>query len=500
MAHHPYSLPPLRMAAGTSIVMALAAAAVLWTAPQAHGSDAALVTGPAAARLGEPNLRLVTGIIRSLRMRDWDIAVCDDDGVPKGWHSLSGGLHLRLTENGRSADVWALPNDWVAVRTRTSSDPEDPPARIITVAGVLWATMSSNVCGRFFERFADPVPTYDPATHGGHGNRPTPKQWTPEQVTRLTALAAEALNRFCVLPPERAAGIRSLASLGVPAHALYRELSQDHDLLVRDAAIAAQALVADDATIRFLGGLLTREDADPDHRQTVLLAAQTLREIAVPTAIPDLLTALDHLDDAETVGVVVATLALLRCQAASPRILDLMRRESDRSRRVAYAKALSTLRAREAIPLIKELIPSTDITGQDIFNVPRNASLVSPRLSYLKLTAPWGATVGHVRFLLLPFIPVVPLGKDCLVTLLIESCGEAIDSVTYLDGVLTVDGIEHQHSSGSYTGNFTVSPGNVGEHQLDLSAFISAPGTHRVGYRCDGLIANDIDIEVAAAK
>jgi hypothetical protein len=488
----------VRLRGIASPLLTLAIAVVLVPAPQASSADYALVPDSSAMRLGEPTLELVKGVIRAMRLRDYDIAVLDDEGVPKGWHALSGGLHLRVTENGRSSDVWALPDDWVAVRTAEATDPQDPPAEIITMAGVRWATMRDTVSDRFFERFRDPSPRHDPADHRVPAQRPLPKRWTPEQVARQSALARETFERFCLRADERAAGLRSLASLGVPAFPLYRDSAQDPDTRVSDAAISALATVVEGAGISFLGTLLTHEDAAPDHRHTAYAAALALRRIADPASIPDLLTALGSNGDPETILVVVDALAGLQCREASPRLLELLRSDADTARRAAYAKALSTLRVGEAIPLIRGLIASTDIMGDDLCHVPRTAGNPSLLLSYLKLTAPWSPIVDHARILLLPCTPAVPLGKGCSVTLLIESCGEAIDSVTYLDGVLTVDGVEHQHSMGAVIGNFTVLPGNAGCHVLDLSAAIAAAGTHRVGYRCGALIAHDLDLVVAS--
>jgi hypothetical protein len=159
---------------------------------------------------------------------------------------------------------------------------------------------------------------------------------------------------------------------------------------------------------------------------------------------------------------------------------------------------LSTLHAAEAIPFFAGLIPHKDITGAELLAEMQESSRASPMLSYLKLTASWSETIDHARILLLPTAPTVPLGAACTVTLLVEACGASIESLDYITGVMTVDGVDHKVLPMAAVGCFTVRPGDAGCHDLDLSTFITAPGRHVVGFRHGGLITHPIEVVVTA--
>ncbi len=488
--------PPARHRTMTAIVLlALGALLVPWQAAGASAAEAALDTDKARARLGQPTVDALTAMVRQLRLRGWEVVVCDDDGVPRGWRALAGGLHLRLAKAGRTTDLWALPDDWIGVCQVADPPPSPPPPGLETVAGVRCVVLGDNLGGSIADAFRQPH-----AAQAGpwHPQPPPPrKAWTPEQVAIADARAREALAILC---PERrnlAQGIYSLATLGVPAHPLYQELALAGDPEVRMAAIAALAEVADAASMRFLGRMLNHAEPDPSYRAILLGVAAALRRTADPESIPDLLTALDHIDDPEILSEVVAALAGLGCREAGPRILGLLRHETRSHFRAEFAQALAILRVTEAAALIRSWLPERDITGMALLEEQRSPLYPSLRISYLALTAPWSDTVAHARLLLVPLAPTVPLGDGCRVTLLVEACGEAIEWLDYVEGVVTIDGVDHQIEAGMANGNFTLAAGDAIVQAIELGAWITAAGRHQVRYRSGALTSNQVEVVVS---
>ena len=59
------------------------------------GAGEAPTTALDPTRLGAEQTAMLTEVIERMRLRLWTVSVIADDGIPTGWHALSGGIHLR---------------------------------------------------------------------------------------------------------------------------------------------------------------------------------------------------------------------------------------------------------------------------------------------------------------------------------------------------------------------------------------------------------------------
>jgi hypothetical protein len=214
--------------------------------------------------------------------------------------------------------------------------------------------------------------------------------------------------------------------------------------------------------------------------------------------IPDLLAVLVSSQDSAVRAVVARSLGLLGCTEAAPRMLELMRIESDPDLALEYVLDLARLGIQEVAPIIVDHLEAVDITGRDLEGEPKDESVQIYKESFLILTAPWSKPADHARIVLLPSASSVPMGTSCTVTLIIQAIDRQIESLDYLESVLTIDGVEHATVAGPAIGYFGVWPGAMAWHALDLGAYIAAPCTHQIGYRSHAMVAHPIAIAVAA--
>jgi hypothetical protein len=172
--------------------------------------------------------------------------------------------------------------------------------------------------------------------------------------------------------------------------------------------------------------------------------------------------------------------------------------ESDPDFILGYVQDLAWLGIQEVAPVIVDHLEAVDITGHDLEGEPKDQNVQFYKESFLTLTAPWSKPADHARILLLPSALSVPMGTSCTVTLVVQAIDRQIESLDYLEGVLTVDGFEHATVAGPAIGYFGVWPRAMAWHTLDLGAYITAPGTHQIGYRSHATVAHPIAIAVSA--
>ncbi len=448
------------------------------------------------ARFEQP-LRLdLVALIARLEAAGWSLQVVADDGIPWSLASLAGGVHMHLAEGQEQVELWALPPDWAGIRTPVIPGQPYTCLWVHALASMRLLITGDGPSERLLG-LLDPSggPVHQPGSLWQHR---IPAIATPAQASAAAIAARAVLDRFCANDGERDRGIMSLIECDVPAFALYLDLARHGSLSNRTSGVMALAALHTPAGAHALCAMLTPDPGDEDGKDLRHTILDLLYIIADPAWLPDLRMVLATSEDGLILGTVTRVLGILRCAEAAPRILELMRKEADPDQLPGYVQALARLGCREVLPVIVDHLDRIDLTGQDLGVEHIDADLLCYRESFLALTAHWSGIADHARILLLPQAPAVPLGSDCAVALVIQAVDQQIDSIDYEAGVLTVDGVDHATTQSAAVGYFGIDPGNLSQLTLDLGQYITAPGTHQVGFRCHGMVAQPIAIAVAA--
>lgn len=469
-----------------------------WIAAKASCAEEPDQVSVHLARFGEPMRTDLAALVARVTAAGWTVQFPADDGIPWCLHSLTGGVHMRLADAQDHFDLWAVPPDWAGIRIPVVPGQPYVGLWVRSLSAMrLIVTVTGQLPGAPLIGLLDPGGEPD-----RYENRPwqqhIPSPAMPEQSAAATTAARSLLARYCTDDAALEQGIASLVELKVPANALYLELALHGSLLIRIKGIEALAALHTSAAAHAICALLNPVPGDEvgqSLRRTIL---DMMVYIADAAWIPDLRSDLAESQDPGDRAGAARLLGLLGCIAAAPRIQELMKMEIDPDLILVYVQALARLGNFEVAPIIVDHLEAVDITGQDLEGEPKNQNVQFYKESFLTLTAPWSKPADHARILLLPFAASVPMGTGCVVTLVIQATDREIDSLDYLEGILTVDGVEHATVMGPVIGYFGVWPGAMAWHTLDLGTYITAPGTHQIGYRSHAMVAHPIAIAVAA--
>jgi len=465
------------------------------------GAGEAPTTALDPTRLGAEQTAMLTGVIERMRLRLWTVSVIADDGIPTGWHALSGGIHLRAMSVIPPADeCWVLPPDWVGIRQPAA--PGEPDYEVFRRSGLLIALRvpegQSHL--RTLLRELLPGPLSD------ENREQTAAQRTQEMSATSTRQAQALIARFCPDGSSLRAAIDSLSELRIPAYSVFADGIRSTDATVVHAAIYALGdLGGSDATTLLLPELLRAEDTRTAVNRKGN-AARALLQIADPACGPALLAALPQVHDQDALLDVVETLERIEYRPAGDAVLALLKQTTARYPQGRYAKAVASLRHQPAIPFLRQLCGDATLSGTNLFQL-REPSVMGgtldrrPEIALLRLTAPWCEAVDGIRLLLVP-MDHTTVGKDCRIALVIEnqSAKERID-VSYLaDGVLTINGVRHSTAPGGFMGTFpSINHHGIWLDDCDLKPFITAPGTYRISYSTDKATSNEVLVEIGAA-
>ena len=468
-----------------------------WIAAKASCAEEPDQASVPLTRFGEPMHTDLAALIARVTAAGWTVQFPADDGIPWCLHGLTRGVHMRLADAQDHFDLWAVPPEWAGIRIPVAPGQPYVGLWVRSLSAMrLIVTVTDQLPGAPLIKLLDP---------GGEPDRNESRPWQqripsaamPEQSAAATTAARILLARYCTDDTALEQGIASLIELKVPANALYLETAMHGSLPVRIKGIEALAALHTPEGAHAICALLNPVPGDEVGQSLRRTISEMMVYIADAAWIPDLRSVLAESQDSDDRAGAARLLGLLGCTAAAPRIQELMKK-TDPDLILVYVQALARLGNWEVAPIIVDHLDAVDITGQDLEGEPKNQNVQFYKESFLTLTAPWSKPADHARILLLPFATSVPMGTGCVVTLVIQATDREITSLDYLEGMLTVDGVEHATEVGAAIGYFGVWPGAMAWHSLDLGAYITSPGTHQIGYRSHTMVAHPISIAVTA--
>ncbi len=449
-------------------------------------------------RIGPQRTAVLTQVLERMRLRLWSAEVIADNGIPSGWRSFSGGLHLRsMSIIPPAVDWWVLPPDWIGIRQPGSDSDDYTLIRRHDLLIVIGAPIDQQ---RLHGLLSELLPGSPSDEHAAQVDA----HRTPEQSAASDHMAQDLVARFCPDPANIRAAIDSLNDLRIPAHTVFADGVRSDDPAVVQSAIAALGdLGGTPAVNLLLPELLRAEDAPRDVNRK-RSTARALLQIADPTSGPALLANLAQVHDEEARMDVAETLERIEYRPAGDALLALCSQASRPYPRGRYAKILASLRHEAAIPLLRQLCGDAGITGATLTGLIRPSVLGDnldhrPEIALLRLTAPWGPAADGVRLLLVPF-PHTTIRRDCRIALLIENQSTEDRSATgFLSGgMITIDGVPHVAAPSNVEGCFTFSHHGTWLEVIDLSRFITTPGTYRISYRTGRAVSNAVQLDIAA--
>lgn len=411
--------------------------------------------------------------------------------TPEDWYTLdSRGFEIDGQHRQHEFRIWFLPRDWIGIRRFAADRP-----RLVYWEGVLLGSNYKTVTN------TDSVPIYEATERLGmstpslvNGGWGTAQEIYKDRLPEVAEQAKLLITRFCKDDRCKEEAAYSLIVLGVPAKSITMDCAEHATGRAQEFCVSALGYWKGQDSVR----LLERVISSPTSSSRVQnYAAISLDWIADPSAGPTLLKALHTVSHPEAVANVSAALEKIHYAPAAPEILAQLEKESDQFYRTYYAKALATLRYQPAVPAIRKLCKTTEISPEWIWKKQQETSLGwSPEIALLRLTAPWGQPSNGIRLLLLAPHDT-RLSAPIEVTAIIENTGDKPLDILATSGDVIVDGKTYSHRDTLIMdGDITLRVNDVAMRSIGLTGLITTGGLHQIEYRLENAVSNQLTLNV----
>ncbi|MGD0228527.1 MAG: HEAT repeat domain-containing protein [Terriglobia bacterium] len=409
--------------------------------------------------------------------------------TPEDWYTMdSRGFEIDGQHGQHEFRIWFLPRDWIGIR-RFAAD----RTRLVYWEGVLLGSNYKTVTN------TDSVPIYEAIERLGMSTPSLVNSgWgTAQEIykDRLPEVAEQAkllITRFCKDDPCKGEAAYSLIVLGTPAKSVTMDCAEHATGRAQEFCVSALGYWKGKDSVQVLERVIS-SPASSSRVQNY--AAISLDWIADPSVGPTLLRALHTVQHPEAAANVSAALERIHYAPAAPEILAQLEKESDPFYQTYYAKALATLRYQPAVPAIRKLCKTTEVTPEWIWNKQQKTYLGwSPEIALLRLTASWGQPSNGIRLLLLP-PGNVQSSAPIQLTALIENTGDRPLDILATSGDVIVDGKAYsRRDSLIMDGNITLSVNDVALRSIGLTGLIIDGGVHKVEYRLENAVSNQLTL------
>lgn len=428
--------------------------------------------------------------LKSIMPPGWSITRTARHSSPYDWLTFDEvGLRVEAQKGQSRFFTWFLPRDWIGIRKSDANWKQVGSFWHGIHLGAKYKVITDCPEERFHEALWRQQGTEPRLDNGGVFKN---------QLEEADRTSRQLVDRFCPDQRSRDEAAYSLVTLGVPAKTVIQQCALEGAGRAREACVWALHYFKNTDSLYALCKVLNDTNSSADCQK---YAAMALERRADPAAVPALLAALDHVIFSEAVTHVAAALERLHRVEAAPMILKRMDDEPNPHYKVAFAKALASLRYARALPAIEMLCQTKRLTADWALDVgKRQYPGWVPEIALLRLTGSWGRPADGVRMLLLP--PEKPVaGPSLKIALLVENASEKdLTVIGYFIGRLFINAKEYQIGPTTWDGNADLRVNDVWIYPLDLSTMIQQPGKYHVHYEAQKARSNALTLQVAPAE
>lgn len=306
------------------------------------------------------------------------------NGLPTGWQSVDpSGVLLNVSDGQRTRTVTAVPLDWVGVQAKGAA------AEVVRRGATFKIIVPAGTSAENLEWLAPFAPA--------NASLATADGTTNAYAGQYPRVEAEIRTLLRKSSASREQAVASFIALGVPAEDLIREAALDTRNPSRLAAIHALRHFPGKASREALAKVIADRSRDAAADKCRLAALDTCEALLIDSHGPAVVAALQAEKDDAIAARLATEINRLRFAAAAPELRRWLKQAQSIEAKVAFARALATVRDNAAAADIRAAIEAP---------APRRAAVTPPvdaaarrqlALELHRLTGTWGPEVRGAR-------------------------------------------------------------------------------------------------------
>jgi hypothetical protein len=415
----------------------------------------------------------------------WSVTKTVENQVPDGWRSFDSRSFGITGSNGTdNVQVWVVPQTWVGIRQL----PQDQ-YRVLFMDEFKVILIGDSTVAQMTDSWRAPFASLI------NGGARLANELFRDRMNAIDEETQTLINRFCGDRACRDEASLSLIVLGVPARAVNMDCAENGQGRAQEYCLR---LLPDDnaETRRVFHKVLETPSSSTAARSAA--AMSLVQAGADESSGPALLSAFRN-EPAEIAPILTA-LANIGYRPAGKEILERMASEKVRIRAAFYAKTLASLRYAPAIPAIRNLSRTEDISSEWLLEEFQRLNMVSldvPEVSLLRLIAPWGAASNGVRLLLVSPARIPASGRLQIAALIENESVRGFNGILlpFLYGTVIVDGKSYERQMNDpIIGSFGLSVNDVSARAIELPVEVLDGRTHRIQFRVGSAVSNELTL------